>query len=105
MSSLLDKLRTLISSNVRGPRRYRKESSPPAEPQESSRAPEVTEAPARKQKVPEVTEAPEAYEAPSQVAATTRQQVSRVEEPRKEEDETEALEEERIVDLLKGEQS
>ena len=52
-----------------------------------------------------MTEAPEVDEAPAQRAASTGRRISRIEEPEPQEKEPEALEEERVVDLLKGKKS
>ena len=106
MSSLLDKLRALVSANVRGPRRYNKEREALAETaQEPAPVPEVTEAPAQRRQVPEVTEAPQVAQDSARTAVPTSTAASRVEEPKQDEDQADALEEERIVDLLKGQES
>jgi hypothetical protein len=65
----------------------------------------VTDAPARRQKLPEVTEAPQTDSAPIQPGASAAQPAARVAEPQPDEEQGETLEEERIIDLLKGEQS
>jgi hypothetical protein len=108
MSSLLSKLKRLVSARVRGPRRYRKvpQTSDEAS-QEPAPAPEVTEAPARQRELPEVTEgrpgkraaAPRASDStPDQRASALQESVQGSHGP----DEDEALEDDRIVDLLMG---
>jgi len=106
MSSLLNKLKALVSANVRGTRRYYKEPEAPAETVEDpASVPEVTDAPAQRRKVPEVTEAPQGAEDSTRTAIPTSTAASRVQEPGKDEDRADTLEEERIVDLLKGQES
>jgi len=106
MSSLLDKLKALVSANVRGTRRYNKEPEAPAETGEDpASVPEVTEAPAQRRKVPQVTEAPQVAKDSTRTAVPTRTAASRVKEPEQDENQADALEEERIVDLLKGQES
>ena len=106
MSSLLDKLRALVRANVRGSRRYNKEPEAPAESaEESTPVPEVTEAPAERRQVPEVTEAPSVAKDSARTVIPTRTAASRVEETKPDEDQAGTLEEERIVDLLKGQES
>lgn len=103
MSSLLDKLRALVSAGVRGPRRPKRETEPSAQTaQGSAPLPEVTEASPRRQKLPEVTEAPQE---PVQQVPLAGQTASRIDEPPAEEAQGRALEEKRIVDLLKGKRS
>ena len=105
MSSLLDKLKTLIGANLRGTGRYERKDDPATgATREPTAAPEVTEAPARRQKLPEVTEAPHSESAPIRPGAKAAQPAARVAEPQPDEEQAETLEEERIVDLLKGEQ-
>jgi hypothetical protein len=103
MASLLRKLKDLVNVSVRGPRRYKAEPAPPTE----TPVPEVTEAPARRHRLPEVSEAPQVEaEAPVRRVATPGSQPGkRVEEPETGAEGAEALEEERVADLLKGEQS
>jgi hypothetical protein len=106
MSSLLDKLKALVSANVRGPRRYNKEPEAPAgTAEEPTSVPEVTEAPAQRRQVPEVTEAPQAAQDSARTTVPTSTAASRVKESEKDADQAGALEEERIVDLLKGQES
>jgi hypothetical protein len=121
MSSLFSKLRSLVSARVRGPRRYETKPAPPTETaRERPPEPEVTEALARQHKLPEVTDAPqvesatsprherpaESLEVSAQPAPTASSRpVLVVKEPRAEQSQTEALEEERVADLLKGKQS
>jgi hypothetical protein len=101
MSSLFSKLKALVNARVRGPRRYKKEPQPQAETAPATRpVPEVTEAPARRVKLPEVS-----VETSTRPAATvTRQPAARAEEPEADGSQFEGLEEERVVDLLKGKQ-
>jgi spore germination cell wall hydrolase CwlJ-like protein len=103
MSSLLSKLKTLISANLRGAEHREEPSAEGA--QESTGMPEVTEAPAGRQKLPEVAEATQSHHEPARPAANATEAASRVAESQKPEEKAETLEEERIVDLLKGEQS
>lgn len=106
MSSLLDKLRALVSANVRGSRRYNKDPEAPAETaEEATPVPEVTEASAQRRQVPEVTEAPPVAKDSARTVVPPSTAASRVEEPKKDEDQAGALEEERIVDLLKDQES
>jgi hypothetical protein len=91
LSSLLSKLKSLVQAKARGPRRYKTQPTPPDEP-------EVTEAPARRSKLPEVTKA-------SPVEARVTRPVPARQELSADEEQTDALEEERVVDLLKGKQS
>ena len=59
MSSLLSKLKTLLSAGARGPRQYEREPTPPEETESpEAPAPEVTDAPAHQRDLPAVTEAP-----------------------------------------------
>jgi hypothetical protein len=102
LSSLLSKLRTLIQSGARGPRP--RKVKPPAEPQEPSVVPEVTEAPARRRKQPEVTEAPLVETHVAEQPAERRKRLA-TKGARAGEDQPGALEEERVVDLLKKKQS
>lgn len=106
MSSLLNKLKTLIGTSLRGAQRYERKDDAAAEAaRESTAVPEVTEAPPRRQELPEVIEAPQSDSAPVRPAANAAQRASRVAEPQPDKEQAETLEEERIVDLLKGEQS
>lgn len=125
MSSLFNKLKALVNARGRGPRRYRAEPAPPTEAERGRPpVPEVTEAPAHRHKPPEVTEAPqvesatslrrersverpvESIEVSAQPDATaTSRPALVVKEPRTDESQTDALEEERVADLLKGKRS
>jgi hypothetical protein len=106
MSSLLNKLKTLIGANLRGAERYERKDAPAAEAaRESTGVPEVTEARARRRKLPEVIEAPRSDSAPIRPGANAAQPAARVAEPQPDKEQPETLEEERIIDLLKGEQS
>jgi hypothetical protein len=103
MSSLLGKLKTLINANLRGAER---KETPAAEgAQESMEVPEVTEAPTGRQKLPEVTEATQSHSELARPAASASEAASRVAESQQDEERTETLEEERIVDLLKDKES
>ena len=107
MSSLLGKLKSLMIARVRGTRHYSQETEPPAEKTAApGPVPEVTEASPRQIELPEVVEAPQADHAPLQtVKPIILQSTSRVEAPRKEGAQTEPLEDDRIVDLLKDDES
>ena len=99
MANLLSKFRAMVNARVRGPRRYKRK---PID--ESGPEPEVIEAPARSQKLPEVTEAPQAKSTatPAQATATpARRPFTRVKEPGADKEQADALEEERVADLLK----
>jgi hypothetical protein len=106
MSSLFDKLKTLLGASARGPRRYKKEPAPSAKAErDQGPVPEVVEAPARRQKMPEVVEAPlaESVQTLTQApASSTDQPVIRVRE--RAEDQPETLEEGRVADLLKDQE-
>ena len=106
MSSFFSKLRALLNARARGPHRYQAPDAPSVEtePQRSS-LPEVTEAPARARKRPEVTEAPAIETSPAERAVPVSHASSGAEGAAKKEERSESLEEGRIVDLLKGEQS
>ncbi len=98
MSSLLSKLRSLVQAKARGPRRYKTQPAPPDKP-------EVTKAPARRSKLPEVTEAsPVEAHVMTRPAAASRPAPAR-QKLSADEEQADALEEERVVDLLKGKQS
>ncbi len=98
MSSLLSKLRNLVQAKARGPRRYKTQPAPADEPG-------VTEAPARRSKLPEVTKAtPVEARVITRPAAASRPALAR-QELSADKEQTDALEEERVVDLLKGKQS
>ena len=114
MSSLLSKLKTLFSAGTRGPRQYEREPAPPDETDsQEAPVPEVTEAPAHQRDLPPVTEAPlaepatrpaESIPVSSRSASTP---VHRSVKPIKDadKDQGEVLEEERVIDLLKGKSS
>ena len=103
MSSLLNKLKTLIGANLRGARRQERKDDPAAEAtREPTAVPEVTDAPARRQKLPEVVEAPQTDSAPIQPGASAAQSAARIAEPQPDKEQGETLEEERIIDLLKA---
>lgn len=116
MSSLLSKLKTLISAGTRGSRQHKRESTPPdeTEPQEAP-VPEVTEAHAHQRDLPPVTEAPlaeptarpaESIQVSSRSDSTAvRRSAKPVKDADTGKDQSEALEEERVVDLLKGKSS
>jgi len=98
LSSLLSKLRNLVQAKARGPRRYKTQPAPADEP-------EVTEASARRSKLPEVTKAtPVEARVITRPAAASRPALAR-QELSADKEQTDALEEERVVDLLKGKQS
>jgi hypothetical protein len=100
MSSLLERLKALVSASVRAPRRYETKPEPPAETlQDRTILPEVTEASHRQQKLPEVSEA-EANEALSHEKTSTASEPRRQVEALEDEELTDQVEEERIVDLL-----
>ncbi len=95
MSSLFSKLKALVQSGARGPRRKKKAAQAPAS------VAEVTEATARRRIQDEVSQA-----SPAQVArpkAAVRKPAAAEAEP--DEEQAGALEEERVVDLLKGKQT
>jgi hypothetical protein len=71
----------------------------------STPTPEVIEAPARRRKLPEVTEGRQPATPTARSSDAPISGASRVETAQEDEEETKALEEERIVDLLKGEKS
>ena len=100
MSSLFSKLRALVSARARGPRRHRQA---PEAPGETAPVPEVTEAPARRREVPEVTEGQQLNATSAQPATTAGadQPAARLEERAEAPDRDDALEDDRIVDLLK----
>ena len=105
MSNLFSKIKALLSAQARGPRRYEQAPPPPTEKTRSADA-EVTEAPARRTELPEVTEAPIKTKAPARTAASpSSRPASRIEEPGASETHASPLEEERVADLLKGQQS
>ena len=106
MSSLLGKLRSLMIAKVRGTRHTKRETEPPPEKTAApAPVPEVTDAFPRQIELPEVVEAPQIDHAPPQTVRPTIQSTSRVEAPRKKGTQTEPLEDDRIVDLLKDDES
>lgn len=106
MSSLFSKLKAMVNASVRGPRRYQKEPDRPAETEEVPTAlPEVTDATPHRTKLPQVTEAPQVEQASTPATLPTRELPgSRIEQPRKEKGQADVIEEERVIDLLKGKQ-
>ena len=106
MSSLLNKLKSLMAARVRGTRQYTREPEQPSDKAEAPGSlPQVTEASSRRVELPEVTEAPQAEHATSGTVTATSPPPSRVEEPRKEKARNGPFEDDRIVDLLRGEES
>jgi len=106
MSSFFSKLRALLNARARGPRGYQAPDASPTETElQRSSLPEVTEAPVRARKRPEVTEAPAIETNPTERAAPVSQPSSGAEGVAQKEEPSESLEEKRIVDLLKGEQT
>ena len=106
MSSLLGKFKSLMIARVRGTRRYDREMEPaPEETEAPGPVPEVTEASLRQIELPEVVEALQVDHAPPRTVTPTIQSTSRVEAPRKEGVQSEPLEDDRIVDLLKDDES
>jgi hypothetical protein len=106
MSSFFSKLRALLTARARGPRRYEAPGAPPTETEsQRSSLPEVTEAPARARKQPEVTDAPAIETSPAERAAPVSQPSLGAQGVAQKEERSESLEEKRIVDLLRGEQS
>jgi hypothetical protein len=99
LSSLFSKLKTLVQSGARGPRRKTKA---PGRAQEPGSVPEVTKATARQRVQAEVTEASPAQAA--QLRAAVHKPALTVAEPAPNEEQSGALEEERVVDLLQGKQ-
>jgi hypothetical protein len=105
LSSLLSKLKALVQASARGPRRRQKApgKAQTAEQQATS-VPEVTEATAQQRARAEVTEA-----SPAQVAqahqAAARQPAHDLAESEPGKAPSGALEEERVVDILKGKQT
>jgi hypothetical protein len=100
MSSLLSKIKTLLTAQARGPRRYRSQPSPQTEEEAppSARV-EVTEAPHGRQERPEVTEgairpALASQSPPSPPAS------SRITQSARDEAAQDALEDSRVADLL-----
>jgi hypothetical protein len=100
LSSLFSKLKTLVQSGARGPRRRKKAPDGAREPGSIA---EVTKSTARQRNLAEVTEAPPAYVARPQAAVSKPAPV--VAEPKPDEEQAGALEEERVADLLKGKQA
>ena len=106
MSSLLGKLKSLMVARVRGTRHYSRETeAPPEKTAVPGPLPEVTEASPRQTELPEVVEASQVDHAPPQTDRPTIPSISRVAAPRKEGAQTEPLEDDRIVDLLKDDES
>jgi hypothetical protein len=106
MSSLVRKLKVLISTSVRGPRRReRGREAHPGTVEERDSQPEVIEASPSQRKLPEVTEAPQVQEARVHVARSASSAADRVELPKEGEDRIEELEEGRVADLLKDHDS
>ncbi len=104
MSSLFDKLKALVSARARGPRRYRQAHEAPDEAaQETAAVPEVTEAHAHRRKMPEVTEGQQPTTETARPARTAGagQPAPRLQERAEAPDRDDALEDDRIVDLLK----
>jgi hypothetical protein len=104
MSSLFEKLKALVSARARGPRRYRQAPEAPDEAaQETASVPEVAEAPAHRRKMPEVSEGQQpaaAIDRPARTASAG-QPAPRLQERAEAPDRDDALEDDRIVDLLK----
>jgi hypothetical protein len=96
MSSLLNKLKALVNASVRGPHHYQRGPHPPAG---AAQVPDL---------VAKETEAWQEEEAGAHalplVAQPPASDVARVESPGEDEQPAEALEDERVVDLLKGKQ-
>ena len=101
MSSLFSKLKALVQSGARGPRR--RKTKAPDGAQEPASIAEVTEATARQRVQAEVTEARPAQVARTQAAAS--KPAPAVAEPEPGQEQAGALEEERVADLLKGKQA
>lgn len=104
MSSLLSKLKTLVQAGARGPRRRQKApGKAQTAAQEPDSVPEVTDATAQRRTLAEVTEASSAQAAQPQAAAL--KPAHDLAEPGPDEVHSGELEEERVVDLLKGKQT
>ncbi len=112
MSSLFSKLKALVQSSARGPRRKKRAPKAAQEAaqeaaqiaaQEAVSVAEVTEAIAQRRVQAQVTETSPAQVARPQAAAY--KPASSVAEPEPDEEQAGALEEERVVDILKGKQS
>lgn len=116
MSSLFEKLRTLVTARVLGPAPRPSDPTAPDEGEaESGPVPEVTDASAHRQHVPEVTEASPAkiaaFEEPVPVQETgspsaEKERVSKgIDDSQIESSESDSLEDARVADLLKGKES
>jgi hypothetical protein len=98
MSSFLSKLKSLVNATVRGPRRYQREPASPSVPRQN------TDTIPHGAEVPKVSAAPQVEQKQTDVASpATKPPSSRMEHPRNDADRGDALEEERVVDLLKRE--
>jgi hypothetical protein len=119
MSSLFEKLKTLVTARVLGPAPRRSDPAAPDEGEaESGPVPEVTDASAHRPHVPEVTEASPAemaaFEEPVPVQETgspssQKERVSKgskgIDDSQIESSEPDSLEDARVADLLKGKES
>lgn len=105
MSSLLNKLKTLIGASARGPRRYAANDDAPRPGTSVASAPrEVTDARVSQNDNHETVEARRVMTSPSRTASSSPEP-SPIEEPDPDAAQIEELEDDRIVDLLKGKQS
>jgi len=102
MSRLMSKIKTLLSAQVRGPRRHRSTPSPQTEAEAGPSAQaEVTEAPKDRQTRPEVAEGALRPARPSQAPASPLAS-SRITPPARAEAAPDALEDGRVADFLQA---
>jgi hypothetical protein len=104
MSSFLDKLKTLLNAQARGSRRDR-ETPGGQKVSETGSVPEVVEARPLEEKPQEVTDAPVPPQVTSLPVETIAPLVEEAETAERDETGGGALEEERVADLIKGDQS
>jgi hypothetical protein len=105
MSSLLNKLKTLIGASARGPRRYATNDDVPRPGTSVASAPrEVTDARVSQDDKLEAVEALRVTTSLSRTASSSPEP-SPIEEPDPDAAQIEQLEDDRIIDLLKGKQS
>jgi hypothetical protein len=102
MSSFLDKLKTLLGAQARGGGQDR---AAPGSQEKKTPVPEVIEARPLEEKPQEVTEAPVPPQVMAQPVETVTPLVEEAETIETVEAGGGALEEERVADLIKGEQS
>lgn len=101
MSSFLDKLRALVSANIRGPRRRPVKPEAHSETAETAAPlPDVTETASRREKPAEVTDATDTTSPAVRRVDKSEHIASRIEEPVTDEDQPAVLDEKRVIDLL-----